>query len=89
MALDSDGGLKAHLLPAGSNTGLVSPDRNGMYSWTRQFLQDQLDFNLRNLETELAARGLRRKPRDARMAPSAGTTRDEAREDPTTELTSR
>lgn len=61
----------------------------GMYSWTRQFVQDQLAFNLRNLGTELEARGLRRKPRDAGMPPCAVTTRDEAREGSTTELTSR
>ncbi len=31
----------------------------GMYSWTRQFLQDQISFNLRKAATDATAKGLR------------------------------
>jgi hypothetical protein len=34
----------------------------GMYSWTRQFLHDQIDFNLRNRATDREAKRLRKKP---------------------------
>jgi hypothetical protein len=62
----------------------------GMYSWTRQFLHDQIDFNLRSLGTHREAERLRRKPRDTQVPSCTVTTRpDEASEDSTTELTPR
>jgi hypothetical protein len=53
----------------------------GMYSWTRQFLHDQISFNLRNRATDKYAKSLRRKPRETRMPPCTVTPRDEASED--------
>jgi hypothetical protein len=61
----------------------------GMYSWTRQFLHDQIAFNLRNRDTEIEANSMRRKPRDPQTSSCTVTTRDEASKDSTTELTSR
>ena len=61
----------------------------GMYSWTRQFLHDQIAFNLRDRDTNLEATSLRRKPRDTQMPPGTVATGDEASANSTTELTSR
>jgi hypothetical protein len=49
----------------------------GMYSWTRQFLHDQIASNLANRSRDLEAKRLRRKGRDTPVPPSAVTTRDE------------
>jgi hypothetical protein len=61
---------------------------DGMYSWTGQFLNDQIAFNLRNRSTEMEARGLRRKPRDTAIPTATVTTREESSENTTTEPTS-
>jgi len=47
----------------------------GMYSWTRQILHDQIAFHLRQSSTEAEARGLRKVTRDARTpaGPGPGT----------------
>ena len=61
----------------------------GMYSWTRQFLHEQIEFNLRIRVTDREAKSLRREPRDTPMPPCTVTARDETSENSTTELTSR
>jgi hypothetical protein len=61
----------------------------GIYGWTQQCLHDQIAFNLRSRDTDREARSLRRKPPGTPMPPSIVTTRDEASEDSTTELTPR
>ena len=53
-----------------------------MYSWTRQFLYDQISFNLRKASTDAKARSLRRVTPNAKMPPGDVTSRHEASPDP-------
>jgi hypothetical protein len=54
----------------------------GMYSWTRQILHDQISFNLRQSSTDSEVRSLRRVARDKRMPSDPAVSRDEASADP-------
>jgi hypothetical protein len=56
----------------------------GIYSWTRQTLHDQISFNLRQASTEAHAKSLRRVSPDGRPRPSPAATQDEISADPAT-----
>ena len=61
----------------------------GMYSWTRQILHEQIAFNLRQSSTEVEARSLRKETRDGPRPKHRATVRNEPSADPATPLTGR